>query len=54
MEHLTAGTGEPLQLAPHVLDVELTAKQVDPQIPVRLDPKVTLAEGDEEIGRAHV
>ena len=50
MKHEATGTSIPLQLAPHVVDEELTAEQMDPQLPVHLDPQVALAEGDEDRG----
>src|SRR6185503_14010192 len=33
VEHQTTSAGEPLPLAPHVLDVELAAEQMDPSAP---------------------
>ena len=48
MEHQAAGAREPLRLAPHVLDEELAAEQVDPQIPMGFDPQVSLADSDED------
>ena len=34
--------------APYVLDIKLTAEQMDPQIPVRFDPQIPLADGDDD------
>ena len=48
MKHEAAGASVPLCLAPHVLDEELAAEQVDPQIPVRFNSQIPLAEGDED------
>jgi hypothetical protein len=36
MEHETISADKPLWLAMHIVDVELAAEQVDPQIPMRL------------------
>jgi hypothetical protein len=38
VEHQAACSRIPLCLIPHMLDEELTVEEVDPQIPVRLDP----------------
>ena len=48
MERQATGAREPPRLVPCVLDEELTAEQVDPEILVDVDAEVPLADGDED------
>ena len=42
MQHQAPSVREPLRLPPHILVEELAAEEVDPKIPMSLDPQISL------------
>ena len=48
MERQATSARKPPRLVPRVLDEELAAEQVDPEIPVDVDAEVPLADGDKD------